>query len=100
MEISPINHNAFGHAVPAPAASPAPAAREVDASHVIEAQAMARQAAAEREKLVMRPGQVSLEDRLEQVISLEDMKQLLNLQSPEHARQASVGPGMLFDLRV
>jgi hypothetical protein len=62
--------------------------------------------AEERQKMVLRPGPVSLEDRLELVMSLEDVQRLLLLRSALPASQDqgartvdSSGTGQLLDLR-
>ncbi len=104
MELNTVSQYA-GHSYPAPerrAESEAPRAivREDAPANSLEEQVSARQRAAEREKLVLKPSQVSFDDRLDQVISLDMIKQLLNLRTPESVlRAGGHRPGMLFDLR-
>ena len=103
MELNGISQTA-GHNYPAPeqraeAQSTRTIVREDAPANSLEEQVSARQRAATREKLVLRPSEVSLNDRLEQVISLDMIKQLLNLRSAGPAKAARA-PGMLFDLRA
>lgn len=58
----------------------------------------------ERQRLVLRPSQVSVEDRLDQVMSLEDVQRLLLVRSPFPEapglnRQSDPAPGQLLDFR-
>lgn len=56
---------------------------------------------AEREKLVLRPSAVSVEDRLSQVMSLEDVQRLLLVRSPmPDAPGLNRQPGQLLDSRA
>ena len=104
MELNGISQTA-GRGYPAPeqkieSQSHRAIVREDAPANSLEEQVSARQRAADRQRLVLKPSEVPLNDRLEQVISLDMMKQLLNLKSPAAPTAAGTGPGMLLDRRA
>ncbi len=73
---------------------------EVSAS---QAEKLKRERAAQLEELVLKPNALTFEERMKQVISLDDMKRLLYLYNPYKMREwksdAEVSRGTLIDMK-
>ncbi len=59
-----------------------------------------RKEAVDLEKLVPQPREVSFEERMEQVISLEDIQRILLVRSPFSMKEMGENPGGMLDFKT
>ena len=77
----------------------APRKQSVDTTQKIPNRDELRKVLEEREKMVLKPGEVTLEERLSQVISLDEIKRLLFFYGPFASPRLEDQKGRLVDLK-